>query len=244
MIRRLAAVLAALALLLVPGPAPARERAAVPLRIMLAGDSLTQGHGGTAGPRRELGARLAAAGVDHEFVGSTAVGGWTVQSLAAAMPGWLATYQPDLVLISIGTNNAAGVPPGMAGFENAYIALVNLVLAWSPTVRVGVAQVLYSNAGWSPNLVYVNVGAIHAAWWDAPGHSRPAPTRVTLADFSTIHACQTWDGVHLRDSGYDQMGRQWYRALAGPMGWPALTYSDHLPVQRRPGFERPAAMAC
>lgn len=242
MTRRWAAATLAVLALLLPAPAPARR--AEPLRIMLAGDSLTLGHGGTAGPGRELSARLSAAGVAHQLVGDTSVGGWTVQSLAAAMPGWLATHQPDLVLISIGTNNAAGVPPGMAGFEPAYIALVNSIVAWSPTVHVGVAQVVYSNTPWSPNLVHVNVGTIHAAWWDAPGHNRPAPSRVTLADFAVIHTCQTWDGVHLRDSGYDVMGRQWYRALAPAMGWPPLTYTDHLPAQRRPGYERTATITC
>lgn len=244
MTRRLAALVAVLALVLAAEPAPARQRAAVPLRIMTIGDSLTSGHGGSgpAGYRRELGARLTAAGIDHVFTAAGAHVGATLQDLRAGIAGWLAADQPDLVLVSIGTNNAA--MPLMGGFEPLYIDLVNTILAWSPAVKVGIGQVLYSNAGFSPALVYVNVAAIHAAWWQTPGGQPRPGGRVALADLSTIHACQTYDGVHLRDSGYDVMGRIWYRALALLMGWPALTYSDHLPAQRRPGFERTATITC
>lgn len=215
----------------------------VPLRIMALGDSLTIGYGSSdrLGYRRELSEQLNAAGTSHLWAGSaTGRVGWTVQDLRASIDGWMAADQPDLVLLSVGTNNAAGVPPGMAGFEPALIALVNRILALSPTVRVAIAQVLYSNAPWSPNLVWVNVAAIHAAWWAQPAG------RTILVDFSVLHPCRTWDGVHLRDDGYDAMARQWYRALAPTYGWPALTYLDHLPAQRRPGIpgERTATITC
>lgn len=212
-----------------------------PLRIMALGDSLTIGYGSSdgLGYRRELSERLNAAGVSHLWTGSASGrAGWTVQDLRAGIDGWMAADQPDLVLLSVGTNNAAGVGAGMAGFEPALIALVDRLLALSPTVRVAVAQVLYSNAPWSPNLVWVNVGAIHAAWWAQPAG------RTILADFSVIHPCRTWDGVHLRDDGYDAMARQWYRALATAYRWPALTYLDHLPAQRRPGYERTPTITC
>lgn len=237
--RRLLAVLALPAALLVAAPAATAEPG--PLRILTIGDSLTAGYGGadTLGYRRELGARLADAEVEHVFTnGGGSRGGWTVQDLRTGIDGWLAADQPDLVLIAIGTNNAAGAGPGMNGFEPAYIGLVNRILAWNPTVKVAVTQVTYSNAAWSPNLVAVNVAAIHAAWWAQPAG------RSILADMSTIHPCRTFDGVHMRDDGYDQMGRQWYRALAAAYGWPALTYLDHLPAQRRPGIERTSTVTC
>lgn len=227
-------------LLAVPAAAVPGD-AGEPLRIMALGDSLTIGYGSSDGLGywRGLSERLNAAGVSHVWTGSASGrAGWTVQDLRAGIDGWMAADTPDLVLLSIGTNNAAGVGAGMAGFEPALIALVNRILALSPTVRVAVAQVLYSNAPWSPNLVWVNVASIHAAWWAQP------TGRTILADFSVIHPCRTWDGVHLRDDGYDVMARQWYRALAPTYGWPTLTYLDHLPAQRRPGLERTATITC
>lgn len=235
----LAAVL--LGVLLAAPVAAAPGDTGEPLRIMAIGDSLTNGYGSSdgLGYRRELSERLNAAGVSHVWTnGTTGRGGWTVQDLRAGIDGWMASDTPDLVLLSIGTNNAAGVGVGMAGFEPAYMALVNRILALSPTVKVAVGQAIYSNAPWSPNEVHVNVATIHAAWWATPGG------RTILADHSVIGPCRLFDNVHLRDDGYDAMARQWYRALAPAYGWPVLTYLDHLPAQRRPGYERTPTVTC
>lgn len=240
MTRRALAGLCAAVLLLAPGPAPAAPRASSTLKVLTLGDSWTIGHGSSdgLGYRRELGARLAAAGIDVTWsaAGTT---GWTVQDLAAGAPGWLAANTPDWVILAVGTNNAAGVAPGMSGFEPAYIGLVNTILASSPTVRVLAVQIAYSNAPWAPNEVLVNVAVIHSSWWSS------APARVTLADWTVIHPCLMYDAVHLRDSGYDIAARQLYRALTAPLGLPALTYSDHVPLPtKRPGYDRPPTIPC
>src|SRR5262249_13855023 len=100
--------------------APARASLATrPIRVMPLGDSITYGVGSSSGSsyRADLWRRLVTqAGYNIDFVGSQRSGslpdtdneghsGWRIDQIAASVDGWLSTYQPDVVLLHIGTND-------------------------------------------------------------------------------------------------------------------------------------------
>src|SRR5947209_14639864 len=114
------AVLLAIGGALLAAPAPARASVASrPIRVMPLGDSITWGVGSSTGSsyRADLWRRLVTqAGYHIDFVGSQQSGslpdtdneghsGWRIDQIAGGIDGWLATYQPDVVLLHIGTND-------------------------------------------------------------------------------------------------------------------------------------------
>lgn len=84
-------------------------------RIMLIGDSLA------VGLERPLGALAAAAGVPFEGHGvtGTRIGQWSLGDKAPMnhLDGWLAAFRPTHVLVSLGTNDAAGSGVDRASVE-------------------------------------------------------------------------------------------------------------------------------
>src|SRR5256885_14756200 len=105
----LAAALLAAALLTTPAHAAVGTR---PVRVMPLGDSITFGVGSSTGSsyRAALWDRLVGqAGYAVDYVGSQRSGalpdtdneghsGWRIDQIASNVDGWLATYQPDVVL--------------------------------------------------------------------------------------------------------------------------------------------------
>src|SRR5579859_901846 len=90
-----------------------------PVPIMPLGDSITAGVGSMngSGYRAALWYDYQAAGYRVDFVGSGHNGpqdfpqqheghpGWRIDQLSAHIVGWLATYQPHIILLQIGTND-------------------------------------------------------------------------------------------------------------------------------------------
>lgn len=214
---------------------------------MLAGDSLTAGYGSSdgLGYRRRLAERLNAAGVTYVFTALATEHGGTLADrpgkpgLASKLPALQAQEKPDLIVIAIGTNDAAA--NAMAGFETIYRAMVQGVVDRDPDVRVVVVQVAYSRPAWAVRQVDIAVAVIHTWWWTI----RTPVDRVLMADWTPVHGCKLGDdGVHPYDDGYDDMADALYSQIAPAMGWPALTYRWYRPPVRRPGYDRPAAMTC
>jgi lysophospholipase L1-like esterase len=222
-----------------------------PLDMLLIGDSITAGIGSQDGQgyRRPLTRMLNEAGVSHRYVSTNGYqGGWTVQHLREGIIGWLnAAGSVDLVIVSIGTNNAAGANGNMVGFEAAYIDLVNVILNWSPNIRVLLGLVAYSNnVAFSGKLPYVNEAVYHATWWDRnnPPRNRPAPGRTFMFSWEYMHPCEmNADGVHFNMQAYDKMGVEVYRGMTPIYNLRPTSYPP-LPVLLRPGFGRPLKVEC
>jgi lysophospholipase L1-like esterase len=88
------------------------------IQIMPLGDSITDGYNVPGGYRINLWGDFQAVGLDAVFVGSLSNGppelgsqnheghnGWRIDQIASQIDGWLDTYQPDLILLHIGTND-------------------------------------------------------------------------------------------------------------------------------------------
>lgn len=216
------------------------------VKVARMGDSLTWGWGSsdTYGYKTELGRLLSNAGMtvtwaepDHGYNGGT------VQSMVASMDtGWsaqLAADAPDLLILNVGTHNAAGDPPGMSGFKASYQSLLNKIHAASPSTRVIASRLFYSRAFWSIYEVSVNQSVIET-YLTAPWSSYVIPAQTdTMNPCSLLYEEPGDSGVHPRDAGYGYMARELYRAiqpLYGLQDIPREAYTVEL--IRRPGIER------
>ncbi|GLY93033.1 SGNH/GDSL hydrolase family protein [Actinoplanes sp. NBRC 103695] len=214
---------------------PAVADVRTPVRILPLGDSITYGLGSErlGSYRVELARRLASAGIAVDLVGSHASGprgadqdneghsGWRIDQIAERAPGWIAAYQPDVVLLHIGTNDmrsdekAAGAPVRLG-------ALIDQLLIASPDVRILVAKIVGAKD--------TRVGGVYQQRIDAYNASVPAVVasrgaRVRLVDQTGVDGTDLLDMLHPNEFGYSKMAWNWYRALQpvlrrGEPAWP------------------------
>ncbi|BFU44860.1 hypothetical protein KRMM14A1004_30970 [Krasilnikovia sp. MM14-A1004] len=194
------------------------------------GDSITFGAGSLTmdSYREDLRQRLTAAGLSVDFVGSQVSGhgadrdneghpGWIIQQIAAHADQWLATAQPDVVLLQIGTNDmwrkvdVAGAPARLS-------ALIDQIRAARPGAQIFVAKITSAKAAGTR----ARINAFNAA---IPRLVAAKGPRVHLVDQSSIGGIDLRDNVHPHDFGYAKMAFNWYQALrkvygAGTPAWP------------------------
>jgi lysophospholipase L1-like esterase len=224
----LIAILIALAGLVAPAAA------ADPVKVMPLGASITWGTNSSDGNgyREELRKHLAGAGVTIDYVGSQQSGtmadknneghpGWRIDQITDNVDGWLATYQPDVVLINIGTNDTIqnyDLPNAPARMR----ALVQRIVAARPGGAVVLSTLVPSrDAGNNAEVQQFNA-ALPAIARDeqAAGH------RVWLADLNTSLTVDDIgaDGIHPTDAGYVKLAGLWHAALRPALGagvaWP------------------------
>ncbi|MDT0267948.1 SGNH/GDSL hydrolase family protein [Streptomyces sp. DSM 44915] len=224
------------AVLLTLTTAPARaaeapaEPAAEPTRIMALGDSIT---GSPGCWRALLWQDLDTAGYadNVDFVGSRSPdgcgfpfdgeheghGGILTTGIVRdnQLPGWLASADPDVVMMTLGTNDVWSAVPTTTLLD-AYSTLVGQMRDANPDVRVLVAQILpMTPAGCAE--CYDRVVDLNAAIPDwAAGLSTPE-SPLTVVDLWTGFdtATDTGDGVHPNEAGWRKMADAWYPALTG-----------------------------
>ena len=204
---------------------PTTPPAGGPVRIMALGDSIT---GSPGCWRALLWRKLPATRVD--FVGTLpgqgcgfaydgeneGHGGALVTAVADQnqLVGWLATTDPDVVLMHFGTNDVwSNRAP--ATILAAYTKLVGQMRAANPAVRVLVAQIIPMNPATCADCAQ-RVTALNAAIpaWAASLSTAGSP--ITVVDqwtgFDT--ATDTYDGVHPNDAGNAKIADRWYPAVA------------------------------
>ena len=208
-----------------------------PLKIMPLGDSLTIGVRGTddrnsGGYRTELHRKLVASGLKVEFVGSQVGGtddfgsiaheghpGWTIGRLARSVEKWLSVYQPDLILLMIGTNDTKK--------------------RWVEKAIVQLGILIDKITTCSPNalLLVASIPPIHPAKQSAKRvlrvmkFNKAIPfvvkiktiqgkkvyfvdtTRLTVNDLSSSLPVDLDNGLHLNAAGYYKLANLWYDAI-------------------------------
>jgi lysophospholipase L1-like esterase len=235
----LSAVLAAVAAFTGFSPASAESAAAPPIRIMPLGDSITMGIGSAtmSSYRIDLQNRLRRAGMSVDFVGSQRHGspatadldheghsGWTIAQIAAQANDWLATYQPNAVLLQIGTNDLR-TPAGSVGATGRLSALIDQLKAAAPAAQIFVAKVTGTKSVWAA-AQQKRTDAFNAK---VPGIVAGKGARVHLVDQSTVKGIDIRDGLHPNDFGFAKMSWNWYRALAGTYGSGTARRADDNP---------------
>jgi lysophospholipase L1-like esterase len=195
-------------------PAPAHAA----LRIMPLGDSITYGIGSQtlSSYRVDLQQRLAGLGMNVDFVGSRPSGtgedvdneghgGWTIGQIAERATGWLNTYQPDAVLLQIGTNDIIhrlDLPKAPSRLS----ALIDQIHAARPTAHIFVAKITSSKAvGYQSGIDAYNARI--------PQIVAAKGALVHLVNQTSVAGIDLRDSVHPNDFGYAKMAYNWYRGM-------------------------------
>lgn len=206
-----------------PAAPSAKADSPDPIRIMAAGDSITEGLGGSGNWRFQLATRLANAGYCVEFVGSRSSlspagplrheghGGKNVEFLAAALSTNFATHPADIVLLHAGHNHFAEEDP-VPGMVQATESAIAACRAVNPRVTILLARVI-------PSAKLPKYGYL-------PGFNGELPAlaaRLNSADSPVILVDQ-WSGydpvadnqddrVHPNASGSAKIAQRWFEAL-------------------------------
>jgi lysophospholipase L1-like esterase len=205
--------------------------ASPPITIMPLGDSITVGVGSStrSGYRPELLQRLAAAGLRADFVGTQQSGtgsdvdneghvGWSIEQIAARIDDWLAMYEPDVILLHIGTNDTRSAG-SVLDAPGKLSDLIDQIEADRPTAEIFVAKII-STTDAKRNVL---TDAYNAA---VPVVVASKGARVHLVDQSTVGGRDLYNTLHPNDFGYAKMAYNWYHALEPVLGspgarWPA-----------------------
>lgn len=218
---------------------------AAPLKIMPLGDSITRGSNRInypngaipGGYRRELGLRLASAGISHDFVGSRSdnaapgmdphhngLDGIRTDQVLANINTWL-TVNPDVVLMHLGTNDMLQHVPISTAINNLGTLITRITqnaphrkLYVSTIIPIDEARDGRSSAQWGGIVSSYNL-QVKSLVQSHINQGR----NVSLID---MHASiiltnpnpyynffQVGDRTHPGQAGYDQMGVIWSRAL-------------------------------
>ena len=189
------------------------------------GDSITFGDGSShgSGYRKELWHALNIAGYRFEFVGSERDGvlpdlvheghsGWEINDLTERVAGWLARWQPTVVLLHIGTNDldrdldVVGAPARLGG-------LLDTILRTRPGVTLYVASI----APVGSPLVQSRIDAYNAEIPRLVAERVRGGHRVHQVDIAGLLTAEAdlADELHPNDQGYAKMAEAWFKALIG-----------------------------
>jgi lysophospholipase L1-like esterase len=203
-------------------------------RIMPLGDSITRGWYGSAywwGYRKPLYDSLTGGGYVFDFVGSKADGsfpdpnheghdGWKANEILNGRPDaqaegklaiWLTAYQPDVVLLHIGTNDITagdqdanevnGILDVIDDYEDANNKHVTVILA------LIINRKPYNAATTAFNNDVNNMALSRIANGDDI-------IIVNMESALNYETDMNWDGLHPNNNGYTKMAAVWYNALA------------------------------
>ncbi|THV27115.1 RICIN domain-containing protein [Glycomyces paridis] len=213
---------------MVMGPmSPASAESNGGVRVMPLGDSITEGTATPGGYRIGLWQRLASGGYTTDFVGSQFNGpsnlgdhdheghpGWRIDQIDANIVNWLNTYQPQTVLLHIGTNDILQ-NYNVSSAPNRLSTLIDHITSTAPNAEVFVAQL--TPLGWGEADAAVN--NFNAAIPGIVQSKVNAGENVHLVDMhSALTAADLDDGVHPTAAGYDKMAATWYAALRSVPG--------------------------
>ncbi len=193
---------------------------AQPMRVLPLGDSITDGWRYVPGGYRiRLWERLVQADHDKiDFVGSLHNGppelgdpdheghsGWRIDQLSANIDGWMGTYQPDAVLLHIGTNDVLQdyqLATAPARLEH----LVGRICIDRPGVQVAVASIVPR-----PKLE-AQVDAYNATIPALVDRARAGGCAATFVDMNAALTEADIDesATHPTRAGYDKMADAWY----------------------------------
>jgi lysophospholipase L1-like esterase len=216
------------------GLVPAEASSRTSIKIMPLGDSITFGthDPGYGGYRHLLRTLLINDGYAVNFVGSQKGGkavpdsaneghpGWTITQIQDGIDteGWLETYQPDLILLHIGTNDIrrgdADAAPGRLS------ALLDDILRRLPQTHVIDAQIIPFRRGPEQGQQAYNAAI--------PGIVAAKGPRVSIVDMQNILSRDDYaDGIHPNADGYDKMARAWKPAIGAAVSGNASPADAH-----------------
>ena len=199
------------------------------LRLMPIGDSITAGYRSSTGVgyRGPLWPELINDGDALDFVGSQRSGtmfdpdnegyyGDRIDQIASLINSELVLYQPNVVLLHIGTNDL-GQNYQVSTAPNRLASLIDQILAADPGVTILVAQLIPNSTGWVQddiNTFNSQIPGIVQARVNAGKH-------VYTVSMSSLNLNDLSDGLHPNDGGYQKMADNWHAGIKQviSMGW-------------------------
>jgi lysophospholipase L1-like esterase len=197
--------------------------AAATTRIMPLGDSITRGYWGSVhrwGYRKPLYDNLTNGGYSFDFVGSATDGsfqdpnheghdGWRADQILTYIGGWLVAYQPDIVLLHIGTNDITGGNQDANEVNDILDVIDDYEADSGNSVTVILALIInrwpYSSVTTAFNSD-VNFMAVNRI---ANGDD----IIIVNMESALSYPADLADELHPNDSGYSKMANVWYNAL-------------------------------
>ena len=207
------------------------------VKIMPLGDSITFGTRDPSygGYRHLLWTLLMNDGYKMDFVGSRKSGnasspdsdneghpGWTITQIKSGIDsnGWLETYQPDIILLHIGTNDIR--QGNVDSAPNNLSVLLDDILLRLPKTHVIVAQIIPFRRGPEPGHESFNAAI--------PGIVASKGPRVSMVDMQNILSKSDYaDGLHPNAAGYDKMARAWEPAIRAVLSGSTRQAATHPP---------------
>ena len=203
--------------------------AAAPVKVMPLGDSITDGDDIPGGYRIELEDLLLEGGHSFDFVGSMqngwgslfdvdheGHGGWRIDQITAKVETWLATEQPDVVLLKIGTNDVLQ-SYDMANAPRRLSELLDRIATAAPSASILVSTITPLADTRQNDKVRTFNAALPAIVNDKVG----AGSDVELVDnYAALTTDDLLDGTHPDAGGYGKMATVWYSALGGVLPAP------------------------
>lgn len=227
-------MLAALSVIL-SGCFSARAVAAESLRVMPLGNSITDGAAGSSddtGYRRSLYLSLIGTGYNVDFVGSQAGGvptdfdhdheghsgeiaSWLNPRMNGPTAYWLATYQPEVILYHIGTNNLDS--NDIAAYVQDANETIEIVYDYDPNITIILAKIILTRDDPNRNTRTHNYNLLLesiAQDWENAGYS------IIVVDMESAlnYITDMDDNLHPNDVGYAKMADVWYDALDNFLG--------------------------
>ncbi len=226
-----------------PGPEVTGKNWKVPrLAVMPLGDSITDGAGSStrSSYRAELWTQLTSHTDSLDFVGSQRNGrlpdpdheghwGWKIGQLIDGIDAWLASANPNVVLLHIGTNDMhdnyrAETAPARLG------ELIDKITTAAPGVTVLVSSLVPSSDPATQKRIETFNDTV-------PGlveTRRSTGFRIGYVDMSGVTTHDLADELHPKDSGYIKMANAFYDGLerAAAEGW-LQEHAGISPVQPR-----------
>ncbi|URD51102.1 GDSL-type esterase/lipase family protein [Chroococcidiopsis sp. CCNUC1] len=199
-------------------------------KLMPLGDSITYGFVSDVNPdsggyRLKLSELLQANGISIDFVGSLSNGpttlrdkdheghgGWTIDQIDGKVNEWLNTAQPDVVLLTIGTNDTYGDSVGQMSQELSN--LIDKIVQYSPDTYVFVATIPPTN-----NQERVQkIAEYNAAIPGIVEQKLAEGKKVKFVDMSSLTTDDISrppddNGLHPTTTGYSKIASLWYEAL-------------------------------
>lgn len=204
-----------------------------PLRILPLGDSITQGSRRLKSYRYALWIKLTDARIHFDFVGSMKTNfrgnptwstykerafdpdheghwGWKADQVLAALPRWLSHYTPDMVLLHLGTNDAARGESTESTVKELEM-IVEALRRDNPKVIVLMAELIPVDHPANKRILTLNkrIRAVAA-------HMSTAGSPVMAVDHHSGFDPKTdlsRDRIHPNARGEAKMARRWFKAI-------------------------------
>lgn len=219
------------------------------VNILCLGNSITNGTAAFNSYRRSLWKKLHSNNYNFDLIGSwgnhhmggavpdpdfdmdhDGHSGWTASDMFSPpawdsargnITRWLDVYQPDIVLIELGTNDVFQCRASL-DVRNDFAQLLNVLRRRNPEVKVFIGAVLPFGAQWSDkNLcktrpygeLVIEMNKMIAEWVK---NSTTAISPVVLVDHyhSIDPARDMYDDIHPNNSGEDIMANLWFQAIS------------------------------